>query len=89
LLQLEKRRINEVRIPEGDENNDNFHDTKLVKCGNNSCLRGMRVKISHGAVNHCNPAFGISIGRGGSFKFQSGRWYNITQLMRVNSNGDS
>ncbi|KFH67644.1 hypothetical protein MVEG_06376 [Podila verticillata NRRL 6337] len=77
---LEKRRINEVRIPESDENNDNFHDTKLVKCGNNSCLRGMRVKISHGAVNHCNPAFGISIGRGGSFKFQSGRWELVIEV---------
>ncbi|KAI9239074.1 MAG: hypothetical protein BYD32DRAFT_450483 [Podila humilis] len=36
--------------------------------------------ISHGAVNHCNPAFGISIGRGGSFKFQSGRWELVIEV---------
>lgn len=89
LFQLEKRRINEVRIPEDGKDNDDLHDTKLEKRGNNLCLRGMRVKISPGAVNHCNPAYGISIGRGGSFKFQSGKWHNITQVVRVNSKGDS
>lgn len=89
LFQLEKRSINEVRIPEDDEDNVDFHEAKLVKRRNNSCLRGMRVKIGPGAVNRCDPAYGTSIGHGGSFKFQSSKWHNITQVVRVNSKGNS
>lgn len=77
-----------VRIPEKD-NDDDVHGTKLEKRGNNSCPRGMRVRISPRAVNHCNPACGISIGRDEPFKVQSGKWLDITRVVRANSKGDA
>ncbi|KAI8347376.1 hypothetical protein B0O80DRAFT_391639 [Mortierella sp. GBAus27b] len=45
------------------------------------------LKITPGSKNMCNPVYGISIGRGGSFKFKSGVWHNITQIVRINSKG--
>ncbi|KAF9423458.1 hypothetical protein BGZ94_008282 [Podila epigama] len=54
-----------------------------------SCLKGMEVTISPGAKNICNPTYGISIGRGGAFKFRSGTWHNVTQLIKVNSKGNA
>ncbi|KAG0342877.1 hypothetical protein BG000_000042 [Podila horticola] len=77
-----------VRIPEKD-NDDDVHGTKLEKRGNNSCPRGMRVRISPRAVNRCNPAYSISIGRDEPFKVQSGKWLDITQVVRANSKGDA
>ncbi|KAG0316625.1 hypothetical protein BG000_004813, partial [Podila horticola] len=47
----------------------------------------MKVIISPGAKNNCNPKYGISIGRCGSLKFQSGTLHNLTQLIKVNSKG--
>ncbi|KAF9315246.1 hypothetical protein BG006_003781 [Podila minutissima] len=47
----------------------------------------MKVTISSGAKNICNPAYGISISQDGDFKFQSGSWHNVTQLIKVNSKG--
>ncbi|KAG0345665.1 hypothetical protein BG004_003333 [Podila humilis] len=52
-----------------------------------SCLKGMKITTSPGSKIICNPTYGISIGRGGGFKFRSGHWHNITQVVRANSKG--
>ncbi|KAF9960270.1 hypothetical protein BGZ70_008641 [Mortierella alpina] len=90
LFWLEKRQIDQFMIPEDDEYDDEVKADgfrTLTKRADNSCLDGVRLKISPGARNHCNPAYGISIGRGGAFRFKSGQWHNVTQIVRVNSKG--
>ncbi|KAF9909713.1 hypothetical protein EC991_008194 [Linnemannia zychae] len=88
LFKLEQKRINKFEIPEDSEN---FHGANGLerRSKDDSCLDGMKVKISSGAHNKCNPGYGISIGRGGSFRFKSGKWHNVTQIVRVNSKGHS
>ncbi|KAF9900612.1 hypothetical protein EC991_007093 [Linnemannia zychae] len=78
LFELEKRWINAARLPD---------IPKVLKLNGGACLNGMGVKISPGSQNECNPAYGISVGRGGKFQFKSGQWHNITQVVRVNSKG--
>ncbi|KAG0016724.1 hypothetical protein BGZ81_011077 [Podila clonocystis] len=87
--------LNADRIP-GDDEGVEAENSGLVSDGNStstiaamdgSCLNGMKVTISPGAKNICNAAYGISIGRGGAFKFKSGTWHNVTQLVKVNSKG--
>ncbi|KAG0020064.1 hypothetical protein BGZ82_011696 [Podila clonocystis] len=90
--------LNADRIP-GDDEGVEAENSELVSEGNStstvaigaamdgSCLNGMKVTISPGAKNICNAAYGISIGRGGDFKFKSGTWHNVTQLVKVNSKG--
>ncbi|KAG0352442.1 hypothetical protein BC939DRAFT_481484 [Gamsiella multidivaricata] len=89
LFLLEQRAINPYRIPEDeDEFSIESSSSGIVKRAmSDDCLQGMGVKISPGARNLCNPAFGVSIGRGGSFKFKAGTWHNITQIVRLNSKG--
>ncbi|KAG0197337.1 hypothetical protein BGX28_009167 [Mortierella sp. GBA30] len=82
---LEKRWIDQTRIPEDDEFADG--SMSLTKRADVSCLDGVRLKISSGARNQCNPTYGISVGRGGAFQFKSGYWHNVTQIVRVNSKG--
>ncbi|KAF9921278.1 hypothetical protein FBU30_008723 [Linnemannia zychae] len=78
LFELEKRLINAARLPEIP------HE---LKANGGGCLNGMGVKTSPGSRNECNPTYGISVGRGGKFQFKSGKWHNITQVVRVNSKG--
>ncbi|KAF9186047.1 hypothetical protein BGZ51_002291 [Haplosporangium sp. Z 767] len=90
LFLLEKRHIDAVRIPEDDEfefYEDGSNGALMKRAMSDSCLNGMRVQISKGARNMCNPNYGISIGRGGGFQFKSGQWHNVTQIVRVNSKG--
>ncbi|KAG0067890.1 hypothetical protein BGZ92_005030 [Podila epicladia] len=102
LFGLHREWLNAERIPGDDEGEEAFDEhqesdhvsawgstseiAKRAEMGG-SCLRGMRVTISSGAKNICNPKYGISIGRGGDFKFQSGTWHNVTQLIKINSKG--
>ncbi|KAF9556723.1 hypothetical protein EC968_008086 [Mortierella alpina] len=90
LFLLEKRQIDQFMILDDDEyDNEVMADgsTSLRKRADTSCLDGVRLKISPGARNLCNPTYGISIGRGGAFRFKSGQWHNVTQIVRVNSKG--
>ncbi|KAI1292711.1 hypothetical protein EDD11_008601 [Mortierella claussenii] len=91
LFRLEQRQLNPYRIPDEEEERAlEFTTTasgiqKRAETAN--CLQGMHVKISPGARNLCNPNYGISIGRGGDFKFRSGTWHNVTQILKLNSKG--
>ncbi|KAF9994048.1 hypothetical protein BGZ80_001126 [Entomortierella chlamydospora] len=89
LFQLQQKWLNADRIPDEAEEKAilNANGLGLNKREDGSCLNGMGVKISPGATNLCNPSYGISIGRGGSLKFKSGTWHNITQVVRINSKG--
>ncbi|KAF9275745.1 hypothetical protein BGZ74_003860 [Mortierella antarctica] len=102
LFGLHQEWLDAERIPGDDEGDEAFDEyqvsdhvsawgstSEIVKRAGmgGSCLKGMKVTISSGAKNICNPAYGISIGRGGDFKFQSGTWHNVTQLIKVNSKG--
>ncbi|KAF9903527.1 hypothetical protein BX616_001598 [Lobosporangium transversale] len=90
LFQLEQRQIKAVHIPEDDEWDEAsyFSEAGLHKRAlDNSCLNGINVRITPGSRNMCNPTYGISVGRGGDFKFRAGTWHNITQIVRVNSKG--
>ncbi|KAK3836144.1 MAG: hypothetical protein J3R72DRAFT_450961 [Linnemannia gamsii] len=78
IFELEKRWINAAHLPE---------IPKVLALNGGACLNGMGVKISPGSRNECNPAYGISVGRGGKFQFKSGQWHNVTQVVRVNSKG--
>ncbi|KAF8927812.1 hypothetical protein BGZ58_010095 [Dissophora ornata] len=89
LFKLEQRRINAVRIDDDEDEISTNSTSGLSKRASGSCLNGMGVTITRGAQNTCNPTFGISIGRGGSFKFKSGTWHNITQVVRLNSKGNA
>lgn len=102
LFGLHQEWLNADRIPSDDEGEEALEEhqelgpvpasistpeiTKRAAMGG-SCLKGMKVTISSGAKNICNPSYGISIGRGGGFKFQSGTWHNVTQLIKINSKG--
>ncbi|KAG0009693.1 hypothetical protein BGZ81_003234 [Podila clonocystis] len=102
LFGLHQEWLNAERIPSDGEGEEVFDEqqvsdhvsasgstSKIAKRAEmgGSCLKGMKVTISPGAKNICNPTYGISIGRGGGFKFQSGTWHNVTQLIKVNSKG--
>ncbi|KAF9304757.1 hypothetical protein BGZ74_000702, partial [Mortierella antarctica] len=99
IFDIHEQWLNADHIPGDDEGVEAIEDSELVSGGNStstlakraamggSCLDGMKVTISPGAKNICNPAYGISIGRGGAFKFKSGTWHNVTQLVKVNSKG--
>ncbi|KAF9578648.1 hypothetical protein BGW38_005450 [Lunasporangiospora selenospora] len=91
LFLLEQRQMDAVAMPEyndDDELSDDNEPHVLAKrAETSSCLKGMRIKTSPGARSVCNPKFGISIGRGGAFKFQAGNWHNVTQVLKVNSKG--
>ncbi|KAF9094620.1 hypothetical protein BGX29_004044 [Mortierella sp. GBA35] len=78
IFELEQRWNNAHHMPE---------IPKILKLNGGGCLNGMGVNISPGAINECNPTYGVSVGRGGSFQFKSGQWHNITQVVRVNSKG--
>ncbi|KAF8949642.1 hypothetical protein BGZ52_005309 [Haplosporangium bisporale] len=102
LFGLHQEWLNADRIPGDDEDEEAFDEhqesvpvpasissPKIAKRAaiGGSCLKGMKVTISPGAKNICNPSYGISIGRGGDFKFHSGTWHNVTQLIKINSKG--
>ncbi|KAF9371510.1 hypothetical protein CPB97_001913 [Podila verticillata] len=100
IFDIHEQWLNADRIPGDDEGVEAISDSELVLGANNatsviakraamsgSCLNGMNVTISPGAKNICNPTYGISIGRGGAFKFTSGTWHNVTQLVKINSKG--
>lgn len=93
MLKLEWKRINAVRIPEDNEVSSSTSLSSSIglqrRSEGDSCLDGMKVMISPGAHNMCNPEYGISIGRGGSFRFRSSKWHNVTQVVRVNSKSKS
>ncbi|KAG0341954.1 hypothetical protein BG004_005842 [Podila humilis] len=74
---------------ENDESEGDAAETMEKRALSGFCLQGMKITVSPGAKNICNPEYGISIGRGGGFKFQSGQWHNVTQIVRVNSKGDA
>lgn len=78
IFELQQRWMEDAHLPEIP------HE---LAANGGGCLNGMGVKISPGARNECNPAFGISVGRGGKFQFKSGQWHNVTQVVRVNSKG--
>jgi hypothetical protein len=95
LFQLEQKQMNAAKIPEDDdelERGQGEEETLQKRASQNpeyeACLQGLRIKTSPGSRNMCNPAYGISIGRGGDFKFQSGQWHNVTQIVKVNSKGE-
>ncbi|KAF9200111.1 hypothetical protein BGZ49_009677 [Haplosporangium sp. Z 27] len=89
LFALQEQWSNADRIPTEEEEREieSKNGKGLQKRENGSCLNGMGVTISPGAKNLCNPTYGISIGRGGSLKFSSGKWHNVTQVVKVNSAG--
>ncbi|KAG0004085.1 hypothetical protein BGZ65_000944 [Modicella reniformis] len=97
LFNLEQKQINTYAIPSDDEyeyynetssmNTRGFHTS--ADSSKSSCLNGIKLKITPGSRNMCNPVYGISIGRGGSFKFKSGVWHNVTQIVRINSKGNA
>ncbi|KAG0330086.1 hypothetical protein BG000_011831 [Podila horticola] len=99
IFDIHEQWLNADRIPGDDEGVEAIEESDLASGGNStssivtrdemggSCLNGMKITISPGAKNICNPTYGISIGRGGDFKFKSGTWHNITQLVKVNSKG--
>ncbi|KAF9435341.1 hypothetical protein BGZ76_006472 [Entomortierella beljakovae] len=91
LFALEQMWLNADRIPDEEEEKALLASKPhtLGKREDDSCLSGMKVTISKGASNLCNPNYGISIGRGGEFQFSSGTWHNVTQLVRVNSKGNA
>ncbi|GJJ76281.1 hypothetical protein EMPS_08640 [Entomortierella parvispora] len=95
LLKLEQQRIDALHIPEYDDEPeqglglDESFQKRAINPEHEACLKGLRIKTSPGSLNMCNPNYGISIGRGGAFKFQSGKWHNVTQIVRVNSKGDA
>ncbi|KAG0228167.1 hypothetical protein BGX31_006704 [Mortierella sp. GBA43] len=96
--ELEQKQIDPYGIP-GDELYEEYDESLSTMSVNDnisalqsrssmsSCLKGIKLKITPGSKNMCNPVYGISIGRGGSFKFKSGVWHNITQIVRINSKG--
>ena len=83
----ERRRIDALRMPEPDDEFAELDKRANVDAESGSCLNGYKVQISPGAKNECNPTYGISIGRGGKFQFKSGKWHNVTQVVRLNSKG--
>ncbi|KAF9351863.1 hypothetical protein BGX34_000315 [Mortierella sp. NVP85] len=98
LFLLEKKQFDMYDIP-GDELYDEYDEslsdeslmssssTLQIRAANSACLKGIKLKVTPGSKNMCNPTYGISVGRGGSFKFKSGVWHNITQIVRLNSKG--
>lgn len=97
LFRLEQQQMDAARIPEDnvelEQGKGQGEDETLQKRASQNpeyeaCLQGLQVKTSPGSRNMCNPAYGISIGRGGDFKFQSGQWHNVTQIVKVNSKGE-
>lgn len=95
LFQREQLQINAAWIPEYDDELEQERELegslqkRAVNPENEACLKELRFKTSPGSRNMCNPTYGISIGRGGAFKFQSGQWHNVTQIVKVNSKGDA
>jgi len=53
------------------------------------CHRDADIMISSGAKNRCNPPYSMDIGVGGLFTVNTGKWINLTQIVRLNTIGST